>query len=111
MAKLGDGPGAGPANPDENLPLSVLSGVNAQYLDAKYAQYLNDPASVGADWRRFFDAYRDEGDASIEGPSWERRDWPPTPNGEMTAVFDGNWGEAQKTIEKKITDRGSAPFT
>ena len=33
---------------------SLLTGTNAQFLEDRYAQYLNDPASVDENWRHFF---------------------------------------------------------
>ena len=115
MAKYSNGPnpelGAGGASssPDsssEREDETILSGGNAQYLEALHASFLNDPSSVSADWRRYFDALGD--DAGARGPSWFRQDWPPAPNGEATAVLDGNWGEAEKVLEKKIEARASA---
>ena len=43
--------------------------------------------------------------ASTEGPSWRRTDWPPKPNGELTAALDGNWSEVEAVLEKKIAKR------
>ena len=83
--------------------LSFLSGGNALYIDAQYARYLEDPNSVDAEWRAYFEAVdADDGDSTATGePSWRRPDWPPTPNGEATAVFDGNWGVLKKASPKR----------
>ena len=40
----------------EQLASTPLSGANASYVEALYEQYLHDPASVDAAWRRYFDA-------------------------------------------------------
>jgi 2-oxoglutarate dehydrogenase E1 component len=40
-------------NPEELR--TVLSGINAEFLEHLYEQYLQQPDSVDAEWRRFFD--------------------------------------------------------
>ena len=40
----------------EQLAASPLSGANAGYVESLYEQYLLDPASIDALWRRYFDA-------------------------------------------------------
>ena len=107
MAKISDGPGAGSGhNQNANDAQSFLSGGNAVYIETQYARYRADRNSVSEDWRRYFDdvAKDDSGEPAIR-PSWGRADWPPTPNGEMTAVFDGNWGVAEKVVSDKIAAR------
>ncbi|HCL49149.1 MAG TPA: hypothetical protein DHW86_06505, partial [Rhodobiaceae bacterium] len=37
-------------------------------------------------------------------PSWQREDWPPKINGDMTAVLDGNW-PAPQALAGKIEAR------
>ena len=37
---------------------SPISGGNAAFIEDLYEQYLADPATVGADWRRYFDALK-----------------------------------------------------
>ncbi|WP_375207391.1 2-oxoglutarate dehydrogenase E1 component [Hyphococcus sp.] len=99
MAKDGDAPAPSAGKPDIE---TVLSGSNAQYLEAQYARYAADPASVGEDWRAFFDRETDASPA-FEGPSWERKDWPPKVNGELTAALDGDWSALEpKQLEKQI---------
>jgi len=41
---------------------SQNSGSNAAYLEDLYERYLNDPASVGADWRAWFDGFANPAD-------------------------------------------------
>jgi 2-oxoglutarate dehydrogenase E1 component len=85
---------------DSPVEATFLSGANALYLESLYARYLDDPKGVGADWRSYFASL--EAGAEPLGPSWRRKDWPLSPNGEATAAFDSNWGEAiQKKIEAK----------
>jgi 2-oxoglutarate dehydrogenase E1 component len=40
----------------EQLALTPLSGANAPYVEGLYEQYLLNPSSVDAAWRRYFDA-------------------------------------------------------
>ncbi len=103
MAKDGEAPRPG----GSALERTIFSGANAQYLEKLYAEYVQDPAAVGEDWRRFFEeeAGRPNGAAGATGPSWARKDWPPARNGELTAALDGNWGEAEQVLRKKIENR------
>ncbi|MEM6413044.1 MAG: 2-oxoglutarate dehydrogenase E1 component [Pseudomonadota bacterium] len=129
---MGPAPSSTGSLSDESL--TALSGGNALYIDAQYERYLNNPASVSEDWQRLFAASGTNGAAShgamssngsanlngaasvdqatAPGPSWKRPDWPPLPNGEMTAAFDTNWeggfdGATAKDIADKIAARGT----
>jgi 2-oxoglutarate dehydrogenase E1 component len=69
------------ADPDRS---NFLTGANAEFIAELYARFLDDPAGVDEDWRRFF---ADIGDgAPPRGPEWGR----PTPliigNGADTAI-------------------------
>ncbi|MGF1545237.1 MAG: 2-oxoglutarate dehydrogenase E1 component [Parvularculaceae bacterium] len=119
MAKYDDGRAGGPTGTSgagERDDETFLSGANAKYLDAQYARFKEDPASVPQALRSLFTDMGDDAEAvrrGADGPSWARSDWPPAPNGELTAAFDGDWGEvdgtsvAQKTasIGRKIAAR------
>ena len=73
---------------------SFMQGHNAEYLEQLYAQFANDPNAVDVAWQDFFAAL---GDAELDvkkeanGPSWARKDWPPTPSDDITAALDGMW--------------------
>ena len=96
--------------PDDPTGQSMLSGVNARYLEDLYGRYRRDPNSVDAEWRRFF-AIFDDGGAPV-GPSWARADWPPKINGEATAVFDGDWGDpGRQAAARRSTQTARAPET
>ncbi|MHA7872894.1 MAG: thiamine pyrophosphate-dependent enzyme, partial [Hyphococcus sp.] len=106
MAKNGAAP-----HPGESAAAStVLSGVNAHYLEEMYARYAADPTSVDADWRAFFEQDDAEGGdaASLRAPSWARTDWPPAVNGELTAALDGDWGALETELKTKIEKRAEA---
>ncbi len=114
MAKDGDAP----VTPADQLstgiggivgedPQTALSGANALYLEAQYERFLENPNTVSEAWRDYFVRLQNgSGEvASTEGPSWRRTDWPPKPNGELTAALDGNWSEVEAVLEKKIAKR------
>ncbi len=97
---------------------SFMQGTNAEYLEQMYARYANDPSAVDEAWAEFF---RQMGDDEISvkkeaaGPSWQRADWPPQPNDDLTAAMTGEWpmpqipGEASAAGEKirqKADDAG-----
>ena len=72
---------------------SFMQGHNAEYLEQLYAQYAQDPKALDETWQNFFEAMGDD-EVSIkreaEGPSWGRRDWPPTLNDDL--ALDGEIG-------------------
>ncbi|MEO1135689.1 MAG: 2-oxoglutarate dehydrogenase E1 component [Pseudomonadota bacterium] len=108
MAKDGDAPQATASTKPTD---TVLSGANAQYLEAQYALYRADPTAVGEDWRAFFESETDAGPA-FDGPSWARDDWPPKVNGELTAALDGDWSVLEPQLKAKIEKRAAgAPAT
>ncbi len=85
---------------------SHIDGSNALYLEQLYARYKDGDASLGADWQAYFAAL-DDGIAPHQ-PSWQRDDWPPKINGEMTAVLDGQWPDdvpAPQALAGKIEQR------
>lgn len=110
MAKDGANPASAKSSKDD-VAASFLSGSNAQYLDMQYARYAADPNSVPAEWRDYFASFDDGPDVAAknaDGPSWQRTDWPPQKNGELTAALDGNWGALEDELKTKIEKRGRA---
>ena len=83
---------------------SFLQGHNAEYIEQLYARYATDPSSVDAAWGEFFRALGDD-DRDVKheaaGPSWQRTDWPPVPNDDLTAALDGQWPAAAPAKEAK----------
>jgi 2-oxoglutarate dehydrogenase E1 component len=61
---------------NNDIDLSALSGGNAAYLESLMGE-------------------------ETAGPSWKRKNWPPTANGELISALDGNWA----TVEKAVTDK------
>jgi len=90
---------------------SFLYGGNADYIDALYAAYEDNPASVDPQWQEFFAALKDDASdvrRNAKGASWARPSWPLTANGELVSALDGNWGLVEKTIEKKVKEKAVA---
>ena len=79
------------ANARPDPATSHIDGSNALYLEQQYARFKAGDPSLGADWQAYFASLDD--DIAPHRPSWQREDWPPKINGEMTAVLDGNWPE------------------
>ncbi|MDX8500411.1 2-oxoglutarate dehydrogenase E1 component [Mesorhizobium sp. VK4C] len=87
---------------------SFLYGGNADYIDALYAAYEDNPASVDPEWQDFFAALKDDaGDVrkNAKGASWAKPSWPMQANGELVSALDGNWGLIEKAIEKKVKEK------
>lgn len=90
---------------------SFLQGTNATYIDEIYARYQKAPSSVDAEWQEFFKSLNDQpADISknAEGPSWERDNWPLTPQDDLTSALDGNWAEVEKAVGAKIAAKAQA---
>ncbi|QQO15070.1 2-oxoglutarate dehydrogenase E1 component [Bradyrhizobium diazoefficiens] len=90
---------------------SFLQGTNATYIDEIYARYEKDPSSVDAEWQEFFKSLHDQpADVrkNAEGPSWERDNWPLTPQDDLTSALDGNWAEVEKAVGAKIAAKAQA---
>jgi 2-oxoglutarate dehydrogenase E1 component len=84
---------------------SFLYGGNAQFIEGLYAKYLENPAAVDIHWRQFFAGLDDDPASAkkqVSGPSWQRKDWPPAPSGDLVSAFDGNWTVVEKVVGTKI---------
>ncbi|WP_244493369.1 2-oxoglutarate dehydrogenase E1 subunit family protein, partial [Aureimonas sp. N4] len=98
-----------PAN-ESFAQTSFLYGGNADYIEELAAAYERDPASVSEEWRSFFGAMADDKATVVknaEGPSWQRANWPIAANGELVSALDGNWGQTEARIEKKLRDKAA----
>jgi 2-oxoglutarate dehydrogenase E1 component len=90
---------------------SFLYGGNADYIEALYANYEDDPNSVSQEWRDLFASMKDNAAdvrRNAAGASWAKPGWPIAANGELVSALDGNWGEVEKRIEKKVRDKAPA---
>ena len=84
---------------------SFLYGGNAAYIENLQARYEQDPGSVEAGWKQFFDSLKDAPDLvkqNARGASWQRPGWPLIANGELVSALDGDWGEVEKHISTRI---------
>jgi len=93
---------------------TLLSGINAAWLEALYADYQENPASVPTTWQNYFAELNDKSDSNnarhaVDGPDWQRADWPPRVNGEATALLDGDWSTLEASISDKLSS--SKPAT
>ncbi|MFW2341605.1 2-oxoglutarate dehydrogenase E1 component [Brevundimonas sp.] len=73
---------------------SFLYGANAAFIEDLHARWADDPNSVSAEWRSFFDQLRDSAatvKASAEAGAWGRKG--AGDPSEETGVFDGRWPE------------------
>ena len=89
---------------------SFLYGGNADYIEQLYADFQSNPSSVSDEWREFFGGLKDPAadvKKSAEGASWERANWPQTPNGELTSALDGNWAAVEKIVSDKIKGKAA----
>ncbi|SDG19948.1 2-oxoglutarate dehydrogenase E1 component [Pelagibacterium luteolum] len=102
------------ARQDQNeafLLTSFLYGGNADYIDALYAKYKANPKSVDASWAEFFDNLSDSAEQvqlNADGPSWQRRDWPRSSNGELVSALDGNWGDVAVKTQKAVSEKAKS---
>lgn len=89
---------------------SFLYGGNAAYLEGIEDQFANDPASVDAQWREFFESLNED-PASLRQrrnlPEWRTRR-PCLPRDEITAALANDPTLFEKRISDKIKDKAGA---
>lgn len=79
---------------------TFLEGANALYIEQQYERYRLSPASVGEQWRAYFDSLNDT--VPAKRASWERGNWSGAGEDEYTPAFDGNWHVDGAEIAVKI---------
>ncbi len=87
---------------------SFLHGTNAAFVEELYARYQENPQSVDAEWRTFFDGLGDKPEDVLreaKGASWKRADWPLVANGELVSALDANWTALEAPIKQKVAER------
>jgi len=62
----------------------IAGGVSPAFVETLYAKWKADPASVEAGWREWFDGL----EGTVNGPSWERPNWPLSDTDALTAALD-----------------------
>ena len=61
---------------DSNLTFkktSFLSGINSEFINQFYSDYLTDPTSIPTGWKNFFDGLSEDEKLilkDLNGPSW-----------------------------------------
>jgi 2-oxoglutarate dehydrogenase E1 component len=89
---------------------SFLSGTNAQFLEALYAQYLGNPASVDPEWQTYFASLGEQSLTPTQlgrGPAWRRDQKASRPRDDLTSALAG---EAAAPV-KAAPAKGAAPAT
>jgi 2-oxoglutarate dehydrogenase E1 component len=87
------------------LDTAFLYGGSAAWIEQMQARYAENPNSVPAEWKAFFEELGDgSADAlrNADGASWKRTNWPKPSSPEDVAAFDGNWSLLEPKLEKKI---------
>ncbi|HEX4117920.1 MAG TPA: 2-oxoglutarate dehydrogenase E1 component [Rhizomicrobium sp.] len=88
---------------------SFLSGTNAQFLEALYAQYLANPASVDPEWQAYFGSLGEQGLSPTQlgrGPAWRRDQKASRPKDDLTSALSG-----EAAAPKAASAKGAAPAT
>ena len=62
----------------------IAGGVSPAFVETLYAKWKADPTSVEAGWREWFDGL----EGTVNGPSWERPNWPLSDTDALTAALD-----------------------
>ncbi len=89
---------------------SFLYGSNASFIEDLHEKWADDPASVSAEWRAFFDQLRDNAatvKASAGAGAWGRST--ATEPTEETGVFDGRWPAAKPAPGKSAAPAKAEP--
>src|SRR5215469_1341992 len=88
---------------------SFLFGANAQYIEALYARYLENPESVEPSWRGYFDELRERGRSlSQSGPSWQKKFKPEYEDGELIGALTGLWPRDARATHDEADIREAA---
>ena len=77
----------------QDFSQSLLDGSNVLYLEQLYARYKAGDSTLEAEWGAYFAAMEagEPAPGAPHIPSWQREDWPPAINGELTSALDAHW--------------------
>ena len=90
------------------LETSFLYGGNAHYVEQMAARWAEDPTSVPAEWRDYFEESGADPAASgraARGASWKRSDWPREINGDLTSALGAIDAAAEPALIDKVAER------
>ncbi len=86
-------------------PSTFLTGSSSGYIETLYARFRDNPDSVEADWRDYFQKLENGVGRAIvngaAGPSWGRADWPVRDVDELTAALDAGSPAPQMSVTEK----------
>ncbi len=83
---------------------SFLSGTNAGFLEALYAQYLANPGAVDPGWRVYFASLGEQGLSPTQlgqGPAWHRNGKAPAVTDELTRALSGEAAPAKPALDSR----------
>jgi 2-oxoglutarate dehydrogenase E1 component len=89
---------------------SFLYGTNAHFIEALYAQYLENPDSVEPSWRAWFTELGERGLNPTQlgrGPAWRRDARPAHESSELVSALTGQWAP-KKGVVSQAEIRSSA---
>ncbi|MBI1237712.1 MAG: 2-oxoglutarate dehydrogenase E1 component [Alphaproteobacteria bacterium] len=89
---------------------SFLYGGNAAFIEELYERYLEDPDSVGPDWRALFDELGDRNEGGPRGPSWKANGLP-RDDSEMTQALGGSFPREEGQKAERAPQKPAAPKT
>ncbi|MEX6725652.1 2-oxoglutarate dehydrogenase E1 component [Parapedomonas caeni] len=72
---------------EADLPHQI-EGVSAAFVESLYAKFLNDRNSVDPSWQAYFAGLESVAGGGSTAPSWQRANWPLTPDDALTAGLD-----------------------
>jgi 2-oxoglutarate dehydrogenase E1 component len=90
---------------------SFLDGVNASYIEDLYERFQENPGSVSADWRAFFNDLKERKDAVIaeaHGPSWKPKNGTLPGDGDLLQALAADWAPNEKELSRKIGAKAQA---
>ncbi len=91
------------------LDTGSLAASNAPYLEQMQKRWLENPSSVDESWQDYFTRL-DEQEAvarkNADGPSWKRKDWPPTPTEDIMDILGS--AAALETLKAEIKSKHPA---
>ena len=93
---------------------SFLYGGNAHFIEQLYARYLENPATVDQHWRQFFAGLEDnaeEAKRQVDGPSWQRKDWPRAESGDLVSALDFALFPSSSKAREKQDDKAPSGET
>ena len=80
---------------------SFLAGMNSEFINEFYADYISDSKSLPESWRKFFDGLTDEEKTifdNLKGPSWS----PEKKFKKLKVPLDGNKETKEKSSDLNL---------